>query len=253
MDAIRSVEQCPDKSLCEIVIVNDGSTDDETLKVLNSLEANNYKIIHQENKGPAAARNKGVQCSASDFILFLDSDNKIRNEYISRAIHIFHNHPGVDIVYGNPSFFGEGSIPRFNSGPFDLKRIMVGNYIDMCAIIRRSLWEELGGLDEHPDVIGHEDWEFWIRAGLSDAKFYYIDEILFDYRLVSDSLVKSAIRPDRYQKMVSYVYSKHLTGLLTCYRSLYNQYSFYQNDMMHPVRSFFKFFYRKYFGGSARA
>lgn len=246
MDAIKSVAEYPDRSVYEIIIVNDGSTDEDTLKLLASLDKTSCRIFHQENFGPAAARNTGIRKAKADYILFLDSDNKIRPQFIDKSIETLARHPDVGIVYGNARFFGASAVPRFTNGPFDLKKILAGNYIDMCSVMRKKIWEELGGLDENPNLIGHEDWEFWIRAGVAGVGFYHIDEVLFDYRLVSNSLVRSATKPEKYQRMLDYVYQKHLSVLIHGYKGLYNQYTFYQNDMRRPFRTFVKSFCHKY-------
>jgi len=123
-EAIRSVEQYKGIHKYEIIIVDDGSTDRDTLSLLADLNQKGYKIIYQSNQGPAAARNTGVHNAKSEFLLFLDSDNKIVPEYIDMGIDNLLKNNETAVVYGNAIFFGDFSRkPGFQSGPFEIEKI----------------------------------------------------------------------------------------------------------------------------------
>lgn len=246
-EAIDSVKAYGGNESYEIIVVDDGSTDERTLVVLDNLRASGCNVIRQENKGPAAARNTAIRSGGGQYLLFLDSDNRVRPEYIDRGVAIMDKDPSIDVVYGNPHFFGEIQGPAFRTRPFDLRAMFLGNYIDMCSVVRKSLWSNIGGLDESPVLIGHEDWEFWIRAYLSGAGFYYVNETLFDYRRRHDSVVRSTAQPEKKDAMRRYVYSKHLDGLLDCYRRMWRQCRRHNYDIEHPLRAFLKYSYYKFF------
>ena len=74
----------------ECIIVNDGSTDN-SLSIANdyALRDSRIKVISQENSGPSAARNHGVQECRGEYILFLDGDNVIARDYIARGLAIY--------------------------------------------------------------------------------------------------------------------------------------------------------------------
>ena len=152
-EAIQSVEQCDDKDLYEIIILNDGSTDKFTIEVLQQLADNRYHIINQSNLGLGAARNNAIKKAQGKYILPLDSDNKIRPEYIYESIKILDEQPGIAMVYGDAEYFGEET-GRQKVGKFNLQKIMLGNYIDACAVYRKSAWEALGGYDEKMPLMG---------------------------------------------------------------------------------------------------
>lgn len=186
-EAINSVEECKDNHLYEIIILNDGSTDEFTIDILRQLADEGYNVINQHNQGLGATRNNGIKMAAGEYILPLDSDNKIRKEYIYESIQILDSHSDVKMVYGDFEYFGDKK-GEHKVGEFNLQKIMIGNYIDACAVFRKSAWETIGGYDENMPVMGMEDWDLWLNMCLTGYKFQYINKILFDYRISRNSM-----------------------------------------------------------------
>ncbi len=60
------------------------------------------------------------------------------------------------------------------------------NFIDACALYRKSLWEKVGGYDEHMPSMAWEDWDFWLRVAAHGGAFFHLPKIGFDYRVRSD-------------------------------------------------------------------
>ena len=85
--ALESVDQAG-SALLEVIIVNDGSTDEATNDYCRQLQAQGYHVVFQENKGLSGARNTGIGLARGDYILPLDADNKIRPGYITESISI---------------------------------------------------------------------------------------------------------------------------------------------------------------------
>ncbi|WP_017660950.1 glycosyltransferase [Baaleninema simplex] len=207
-DAIRSVETYPEP-IYEILIVNDGSTDSLTLAVLENLRQRGYRILNQPNRGLAAARNRGIEDARGRYILPLDADNRIRHEYIEKGIEILDRIPSVGVVYGDVLLFGTRNHIH-HVPPFDLERLLQGNYIDACAVFRKQVWREVGGYDtEIPENLGYEDWEFWLSVAEKDWQFYKVSEVLFEYRMRSDSMVNACNIPENREKLFSYICQKH--------------------------------------------
>ncbi|HNP68249.1 MAG TPA: glycosyltransferase [Aequorivita sp.] len=192
-EAVDSISTFQNSNKIELIIVNDGSTQEETLRVLEELEKEGFCVLHQENEGLAMARNNGIALSKGDYIIPLDADNKIRPEFISTAIETFSKNNDVDIIYSDAAYFGEKT-GRWTVGKFHFPKLLMANYIDACACYKRSVWEKLGGYDKDMPVMGSEDWDFWLRAHLKGFNFIYIPEILFDYRVRTDSMVANTKR-----------------------------------------------------------
>ncbi len=208
-EAIRSVEKC-DQRAYELIIVNDGSTDSQTQQVMKELAAEGYQVINQTNQGLAAARNNGIRAGRGRYVLPLDADNLIRPNYLNAGIEILDRFPEVAVVYGRPAYFGEVTDRRFDiGGEFDLFRLLKDNYIDACAILRKSVFEECGGFDSQMPTQGYEDWDLWLTLASRGHHFYFVDEVLFDYRIRSDSMIHNAVADGRFSQVFEYFCEKH--------------------------------------------
>jgi glycosyltransferase involved in cell wall biosynthesis len=189
-----------DRDRVETIIINDGSTDAYTNDYLRELSGQGYHVIFQENQGLGAARNRGIREARGKYILPLDSDNKILPEYISKGLAVMEQQADIAVVYGNAEYFGEKQ-GILKPGPFNLQKLMLGNFIDACAVIRKSVVEEVGYYD-NMKIMGLEDWDLWLRIALKGHKFYYVDEVLFNYRVHQSSMLRTLNRDIRRQNEI---------------------------------------------------
>ena len=175
----------------EIIIVNDGSTEMRTLNGLEDLKKKGFRIISQQNAGLAAARNTGITASQGKYIMLLDADNIVESTFIKKATTIFDNQLDISVIYSDAVYFG-AKTGEWKVGNFNLQKLMIENYIDACAMVRKSVFFELGGYDEAMKDIksGWEDWEMWLRIAFSGKKFFYIPETGFRYRVTDNSMIE---------------------------------------------------------------
>ena len=208
LDALSSVQACLDP-VYEVIIVNDGSNDPLTINLFSYLKEQEYTILDQQNQGLSSARNNGIAKASGRYILPLDADNKIRPDYILKSIEILDHHPEIGVVYGKPEWFG--GLERSWEMPekFDPNQLILGNYIDACAVYRRSLWEDCGGYDANMPVAALEDWDFWLSAVERGWKFHYIPEVLFDYRVRANSMAAKCDLPENRRRLLKYICTKH--------------------------------------------
>ena len=245
-EAIESVEKCP-RDLWELIIVNDGSTDAGTLRVFDELRAEGYRIIDQENRGLGAARNTGIREAAGEYILPLDSDNKIQPEYILTGIDILDTDPEVGVVYGDAEYFGEKT-GVWKGRAFDLSELLLKNYIDACAVYRRSIWSDVGGYDANMPYQGLEDWDFWLSAAERKWKFYYIPQVLFDYRVRPDSMINQ-LQQAGVDEAIDYLSRKHAPLLRAELQKTHSTLGFHANEIKkRPVRSLSKMAFKAMLG-----
>lgn len=180
-DAIDSVLNS-DYENFEIIVINDGSTDSDTVKILSEISHPKIKIIHQENLGLPVARNNGIKIACGDYILPLDADDKIHAKYIRKAAEILDNNSDIGLVYCDYQTFGSENglfyVPNYNNS---FHKLMVVNNFLVTSMFRKKDFLKVGGYkNEMKD--GMEDWEFWITLCEAGIKPYKIPEVMFFYR-----------------------------------------------------------------------
>lgn len=190
----------------EIIVVDDGSTDSNTIQVLESLSASNLQVLRQKNQGVAAARNHGIRQSKGKYFIPLDADNILLEPYFSKAYAFLESNTKHAVVFGNAKIFGEKT-GEWPNHPLQPKEIVFENYIDNCALIRKSAWEAVGGYDSKSPVATREDYIFWLDLLYFNWKFEHLNAFCFSYRYMNDSKVRSYYRDlQKRLKITEYIY-----------------------------------------------
>ncbi len=219
-EALDSISLYVGPAEVEVIIVNAGSTDGRTVEVLAGLDRSRYTIVDQANMGLANARNNGIARANGTYIMSRDADNRIRPEFLERSIEILDNGPEVGVVFGDHMYFGarEG---RRKVGAYGFERLVRMNYIDACACYRRSVWEQVGGYDEHMPHMGWEDWDFWLRCSVAGVTFRYVEEVFFDYRVREGSMIAGTLAHEK--ELTAYIFAKPQLRFLAAMRRHYLQ------------------------------
>lgn len=186
-EAVESVERVKRDDI-EIIVIDDGSTDELTRTVIDKVAARGIKVIRQENKGLGAARNAGVLASQGEYLFPLDADDRLRSGWIDAGIGILDSDPCVGVVYGDAQCFGTQT-HRWVAGPFSGERLLNYNFIHCSALYRKAVWEQNRGYETGMPVQGVEDWDFWIGAFEHGWRFEYLPHIVFDYRRAEQSML----------------------------------------------------------------
>lgn len=205
LEAVASAERASREEPLEVVIVDDGSNEPWTLEVLNALRGLGYKVLSQENRGLAAARNAGAAAAAGDLLLPLDSDDRLRPDYPAAARRALDAEPEAGVVYCDYWEFGLRT-GRVSTPEFDLALLLRGNYVTACSCLRRKVWEE-GGWDE--TLPAWEDWDFWIGAASRGWGFRRFAAIGFDYRRRPESMVTACLHEDVGAPLQARIVRKH--------------------------------------------
>lgn len=178
---------------CEIIIVDDGSTDNtrEVLKRYQDEFGSRIKVIHQGNRGVSAALNTAIRNSSGEYISWLSSDDAYHPEKVWEAIRLLDNDPELGWVYSDFFYMshdsevqGRASVDRLNPEEF-VERMFEGNPIHGCSVMfRKSNLDVTGFFDEElGGRIGYgADGAMWHKMG-HHFKFAFIPKALVYYRL----------------------------------------------------------------------
>jgi len=166
----------------QLVIVDDGSTDDTAL-VLDSFLRRDDRIVlvRQRNRGLAAARNVGIGVSEGEFVSFLDSDDAYTPDHLAWRLRYFKRQPEVDMVYGGVIAKG----PRKKQYVVDLERHSRKIHVSRCYVggtfmIRRRVLNRIGGFravefGEDYDLVKRIERKYQVRRVGKRSYVYYCD------------------------------------------------------------------------------
>ena len=153
----------------EIIVVDDGSCD-ATRKVVEEFENRNtpLKYYYQENKGPAAARNLGIEKSECDFIAFLDSDDHFHKKKIEKQYCELQKNSDYLISHTYEKWYRRGV--HLNQKKIHIPRhgMIFDHCLQLCAVgmstvmVRKELFDKVGLFDESFRCC--EDYDFWLRV-----------------------------------------------------------------------------------------
>jgi glycosyltransferase involved in cell wall biosynthesis len=197
-EAINSVLS-QDVDDCEIVVVDDGSTDSTPSILARYQEA--VKVIRQGNAGAAAARNAGVRAASGEYLAFLDADDVWLPTRLRKTVAALEGNPQAVlsfsdfvIVYGDGAFITRSFAGRAPSHMDLLQRAWP--ILPSAATVRRSAFERVGGFCEDFKGCGGDDPYAWLV--LSECgPFEYVAEPLVRYRRGLPAAVIEKYEPGR--------------------------------------------------------
>jgi len=175
----------------EIIVVDDGSTDN-TRSILQPLERDGkIRYFFQENKGLSGARNTGIRASRGEFLKFLDCDDLLYPQQLERQVaHLRDKAEGIisvtDYDLEFESKFKKSMKLGLGKGS-QLAKFISGNPCPPNTIlVRRSLAERHGGFDEK--IYSHEDTDLWLRILAQGGIFEKVEYVGCCYRIANNSL-----------------------------------------------------------------
>jgi GT2 family glycosyltransferase len=195
-DAVRSIwasDRLPD----EVLLIDDGSHGQATLEAIDALRdeaaANRrpLRVIRQDNRGLAAARNAGLQAATSDFISFLDGDDIIEPAFYRTALALLRRYPGLGGVAAWSLCLGPGETVGFWNAPQpELPFLYSENCVFVPCMVRTALLRELGGYDTRQRY-NYEDWELSCRMLAAGWPIVTLPAYLQKYFIRSESLLRT--------------------------------------------------------------
>lgn len=166
----------------EVIVVDDGSTDKQTLAVLAEIAGPGVRVVRQDNAGPGAARNTAISAATTPFILPLDADDRLAPRAAELGARHLVADPEVGVVAGAMRLIGAstGRQECAYSGPESMLR---GTTIPNISMFRRKDWEAAGGYPE--SIRRGEDWAFWMRLLALGRKVCVVPDDFYEYRVSS--------------------------------------------------------------------
>ena len=170
----------------EIIVVNDGSNDEYTLRIL--LEIDGLLIINQNNLGLSAARNVGAHKASGEFLFFLDSDDWIEENALELMFNYLIRNGQNNYVYSD--IILEGDIRKIVKKNYNFFEQLFLNQIPYAILISKNTWLRNKGYDENM-ILGYEDWEFNIRLGAKNIFGLRLPLPLFHYNVSNSGMLIS--------------------------------------------------------------
>lgn len=172
----------------EIVIVNDGSTDNSVVEV-EKVQDSRIRIIHQQNRGVSAARNKGIEEAKYDLVAFLDADDEWKSEYLETQYKLYLKYPECSVYAVNYEFRdAKGKITPtiINKLSITGEEGILSNYFEVascsnppiCSIsimVKKDAIKSIGGFPV--GIKSGEDLLTWARLAIN-CKIAYSRRIL---------------------------------------------------------------------------
>lgn len=186
-DAIESVlaQTVP----CEIIVVNDGSTDN-SLEIAKSYESKGVKVIDQVNKGLASARNTAIMNMTGDYYLPLDADDMLLENCIEK-MEIAIRETKSDVIAPSFKMFGTVNQEVILDTIPTLDEFKVSNRIPYFSAIKKELLLEVGGYQPKMKW-GYEDFHIWIDIFKRQHGMCMLQEVLVLYRTKEFSMINVA-------------------------------------------------------------
>ncbi len=164
----------------EIVLWDDGTTDQATLDVLNGLTGPGIQKYGADNQGVVGARNSAVSKSKGEFIIFLDPDDALEPTYLEKALIAFSRYPDIDLVAPTTRVVQDGVADIIWHPEFNAKLLPYHNTVPIATAFRRRVWDAVGGMSEHMSG-GFEDWAFWRNVTSRGYRGQVLKDPLFRY------------------------------------------------------------------------
>jgi glycosyltransferase involved in cell wall biosynthesis len=201
--ALRSVLAQTEQEF-EVVVVDDGSTDD-TAEIARSFTSDpRIRVITQRNQGPAAARNAGLAAARGDYVAMLDADDLWLPEYLHVMGGALDAAPEAAFAYTDAWVLDDETKRVRRRSAMSYQRppttvpdtrtffllLVDRNFVYTSVTARRLVLEAMGGYDE--SLVGVEDWDLWLRIARGGGRPVRVPEILAIYRRTPGSLTANA-------------------------------------------------------------
>lgn len=196
-------------SPCEVIVVNDGSTDDGP-SLVQAIEDDRIQLIHQDNQGPGSARNQGLRLATAPYVAFLDADDEWLPNFLEVTLNHLGQHPdcalcltgqyrGVDRSDWGKTLFSLGIKPGLWQLPLDLPPEQYKPNIDLlhsgAIVCDRTIINRFGGFYDKDRCTYGEDIYLWLQVILNYPIYRDLRPLMWYHTEASDLAVWNQVRP----------------------------------------------------------
>ena len=204
----------------EILVVDDGSTDPDTRRLLEGYHRPKTRVLRGENRGLPGARNAGIRAAVGQYVCCLDADDILEPTLLEKSVAVLDARPEVTFVSHWLRTFGDQTWD-WTPERCDFPPLLDANSVNGAAPVRRQALLDAGLFDESMRE-GCEDWDLWITLVERGAVGTILPEFLFRYRRRPDSMSRVMARAggnvDLYERLArkhEATYRRHLKHLYT--------------------------------------
>ena len=165
----------------EVIVVDDGSNDGKTPAACDALEGPSVRVMHQANTGLPAARNAGAAQARGGRLAFLDADDWVEPQFVSRLAEALGADRSASHAYCQERLTDLGGNVVWRVPEWDPITLLVTNLHPVTCLVRRDRFEHVGGFDESMTQ-GYEDWDLWLRFASHGWHGVRVREVLFNWR-----------------------------------------------------------------------
>lgn len=173
----------------EIILVDDGSTDEQTKARVAAQAEKGVRVFTTENQGLPATRNYAIQRANGEFITCLDADDKFHRNFLKETTAMLSADPSLGFVTTTAKVFGKTNA-YWHCSDYDLRKLLTENVVHVASLFRRQCWEEVGGYATN--LTGFQDWNFWLNIVGKGYRWGLVKRPLFLYRDREGSMIKGS-------------------------------------------------------------
>ena len=193
----------------EILIVDDGSTDPDTVRLFDRYVRPKTTVYRTPNRKLAAARNFLIQRARGEYLCALDADDKLHPQYLEKTTAALERDPSLGFVSTRLQMFGAETRVWPPDTRCDLVTLLCDDPVHCAALARRSAVLAVGGYDERMPHQGDEDWDLSISLVEAGHAGIILDDILFFYRRRPGSMCDECTRGQVQIDLTEYLVRKH--------------------------------------------
>ncbi len=182
----------------EVIIVNDGSTDNSA-EIVKAYHNEKIRLFNQVNGGAATARNKGVELAKSEWVAFLDADDEWKSNYLAKVVNAIEEYPEAVLIGTNYEIIEDGErvvldYPMIGKGTEVLKNYFISGreYTPLwtsAVVMKKDVFQQLGGFPMECKTC--EDVDLWCKVALT-GQIIYINEPLAVYNRGNVSMLSKS-------------------------------------------------------------